>query len=166
MKRYGLIGWILFLLLPGLAGCGSGGDEGDFYILYSYQTDVTYERVEIRGDRLTYTYFDDYPGNCVGWEEPKPCWQADQLIVREAALSGDEVEQLKSTARSTGFFSLKATYGGGSGDQRTYPEKLLIKAEGQRNEVTYINIKDEEGQKPDAFDKLIFVIYQIIVKKF
>lgn len=165
MKHW-LVWLTLVLLTLGLAGCGSGGDEGDFYILYSYQTDVTYERVEIRADRLTYTYFDDYPGNCVGWEEPKPCWQEDQLIVREATLTGDEIEQLKSTARSTGFFSLKSTYGGGSENQRTYPEKLLVKADGQRNEVTCITVKDEEVQKPDAFDKLIFVIYQIIVEKF
>jgi hypothetical protein len=149
-----------------LLGCSqSQGDGVSFRILYTYQTEVNYERVEIIEDKLYYTYFDDFQGKCVGWEEQNPCWTESDLAKRETVLTPEEVEQLKQTVRDINFFQMESTYGSASAEQRFYPEALYVKIGGEKKEVIYQNFP-EAAPKPAAFEELVYQIYMIIVDRF
>lgn len=156
---------MMFLIILGLIACSSSQDENvSFRILYTYQTETSYERVEVINDVLYYTYFDDIHGKCKEWIEQRPCWEESDLNKRETTLSSDEIDSLKQTIEDIQFFQMESTYGGASAEQRFYPETLYVKYGGDRKEVIYQNFP-EAAPKPEGFERLFTELYMIIIDR-
>lgn len=97
--------------------------------------------------------------------ESKPLWTHADLIIREAALSQEQLEELVKIIRQSSFLQLAGSYGGNGHSDRHYPEKLSIQLGEAKKEVTYKYFPDAAAM-PKAFATVRQRLFAIVHEKF
>ena len=72
-----------------------------------------------------------------------------QTVRKEGRVTAGEATELLRFIRATGFFQLKAAYGGGP-QERSYPYRITVWNEDKEQQVTYYSRPDVEP-RPSAF---------------
>src|SRR5262245_54756001 len=109
-----------------LVGCArvSAGPIDPFELGYHTTAEATHVDIRVQGTRLRFTTFEDRTGRCKQWVASRPCWQKEDLQVREAALSQAEITDLQGMLRQHRFFDWPAKLGDVSA-RRAYARRLF-----------------------------------------
>ena len=132
-----------------------------FKISYFSSAEASYDRIELEGPNLTYTYFDDEKQSCAQWVQQAPCWTAEQLKSRSIRLTDAQLDELQQLIRSSGFMSLDDSYGKAGETQRYYGYTLSVELGGQKKAVLYQSFPGAEPM-PEAFARLEDKLMEIV----
>ncbi|MEW5803572.1 MAG: dockerin type I domain-containing protein [bacterium] len=144
--------------------CLEEGLENQFSLTYHYTAEATYCDVKISQSELMYTYFGEIE-KCRYWIAQSPCWSQEDLETVRTTLSSDEINEVISLIRQTGFMDLEGTYGGAGQGGRYYPYTLSVKLDEREKEVVYQSFPDA-SPRPVAFVKVENKIIELVRMKF
>ena len=144
-----------------------GGSRPHLYVKYHYTAEATYQDIEISRSELIYTYFpkEIAKEKCANWIKQSPCWTEEDLRTSQVSLSEDEIDDLVSLIRKTGFMDLESTYGGADESQRYYAHGITVKIGEKEKAVVYQSCPDASPM-PDAFEKLMDKLFELVSKRF
>lgn len=162
-----------FVLLITLALVGAALAQGLFLYLsgrwppvrfglaYQFTAESVFDRIDIEGPELSYTYFEDTEHKCERWLEQRPCWQSDDLETIRLTLSREQVDELIRLVESGGFMLIPRQIGGAKPGQRFYPYALSIAYGAHQNAVTYQSFPEAEPM-PEAFEAIRDKLFEFL----
>ena len=137
-------------------------DIRDLKAKYFTSAELGYEKIEVDGRNLIYTYFEDSEGKCEGWLASLPCWEESDLITIEKQISDQQLRNFIETVEGTSFLELEDEYEKTQG--RSYPYTIEITLDSITKKVIYYSHLSANPW-PEAFEEVKDALYDLIGKK-
>jgi hypothetical protein len=156
---------IVLLVASGLhPGQSAARPAGPLLVHYHYTAESVYEDILVNETMLVHTSFSDTARKCDRWIRQSPCWSEQDLTTSEYPVSPAEAEAIRTTLRTSGFFSLNATWGGAGENQRYYPVVLTAADNGVEQTVVYQSFPGADPE-PAAFVQVRDAVLDLKQKK-
>jgi hypothetical protein len=138
--------------------------QPELSIVYLFTAETTFDKIEVKQGKLSYTYFEDVNNKCAQWIYQSPCWTEQDLQAKEASLSNSDINDLITLVLQTKFMELANSYGNAPPGQRYYPYSLKVKLGEVEKEVIYQSFPDAQPM-PEAMEKLIDRLHELVKEK-
>jgi hypothetical protein len=156
---------IVLLVAPGLPpGQFAARPAGPLLVHYHYTAESVYEDILVNETMLVHTSFSDTARKCDRWIRQSPCWNEQDLTMSEYPVSPAEAEAIRTTLRTSGFFTLNGTCGGAGENQRYYPVVITAADNGVEQTVVYQSFPGADPE-PAAFVQVRDAVIDLKQKK-